>query len=51
MVSGLEKALLLRALERSGGTHKRAAELLRISLRSFRYKAQKYGISKAGRSA
>jgi two-component system response regulator PilR (NtrC family) len=50
-VSRLEKALLLRALERSGGVQKGAAELLRISLRSFRYKAQKYGINKARRGA
>ncbi|MGH7369572.1 MAG: sigma-54-dependent transcriptional regulator, partial [Candidatus Methylomirabilaceae bacterium] len=42
-VSRLEKSLLLRALERSGGVQKQAAELLKISLRSFRYKAHKYG--------
>jgi len=51
MVSRLEKTLLLRALERSGGIQKQAAKLLSISLRSFRYKAHKYGINKARRGA
>jgi len=50
-VSRLEKTLLLRALERSGGVQKQAAELLRISLRSFRYKAHKYGITRVRRGA
>jgi len=48
-VSNLEKDLMLQALERSGWVQKGAAELLQISLRSFRHKAQKYGIKKAGR--
>ncbi|MEK6569646.1 MAG: sigma-54 dependent transcriptional regulator [candidate division NC10 bacterium] len=48
-VSNVEKDLMLQALERSGWVQKRAAELLQISLRSFRHKAQKYGIKKAGR--
>ena len=50
-VSNLEKDLMLQALERSGWIQSRAAELLNISLRSFRHKAQKYGIKKAGRIA
>ena len=50
-VSNLEKDLMLQALERSGWVQKRAAELLQISLRSFRHKAKKYGIKKAGRGA
>ncbi|MCK6529095.1 sigma-54 dependent transcriptional regulator [Myxococcota bacterium] len=44
-VGELEKSLLLQALERSGGRKKKAAELLRISFRSFRYRLAKYGIS------
>ncbi len=48
-ISNVEKDLMLQALERSGWVQKRAAELLQISLRSFRHKAQKYGIKKAGR--
>jgi len=48
-VSNLEKDLMLQALERSGWVQKRAAELLKISFRSFRHKAKKYGITKAGR--
>jgi len=48
-VSNVEKDLMLQALERSGWVQKRAAELLQISLRSFRHKAHKYGIKKAGR--
>jgi len=48
-VAGLEKDLMLQALERSGWVQTRAAELLKISLRSFRHKAQKYGITKAWR--
>jgi two-component system response regulator PilR (NtrC family) len=48
-VSNVEKDLMLQALERSGWVQKRAAELLQISFRSFRHKAKKYGITKAGR--
>ncbi|MBI4381763.1 MAG: sigma-54-dependent Fis family transcriptional regulator [candidate division NC10 bacterium] len=48
-VSNVEKDLMFQALERSGWVQKRAAELLQISLRSFRHKAKKYGIKKAGR--
>jgi len=48
-VSNVEKDLMLQALERSGWVQKRAAELLQISFRSFRHKAKKYGIKKAGR--
>jgi len=48
-ISNMEKELMLQALERSGWVQKRAAELLKISFRAFRHKAQKYGIKKAGR--
>ena len=50
-VSNVEKDLMLQALERSGWVQTRAAELLKISFRSFRHKAKKYGITKAGRGA
>ncbi len=40
----LEKVLLINALEESGGVKKRAAELLKLSFRSMRYKLEKYGI-------
>ncbi len=50
-VSNVERDLMLQALERSGWVQKRAAELLKISFRSFRHKAKKYGIRKAGRGA
>ena len=34
--------MMLKALERSGGVQTQAAELLRMSFRSFRYYAKKY---------
>lgn len=40
----LEKDLLLQALQMSGGVIKKAAELLRLSFRSMRWKMQKYGL-------
>ncbi len=40
----LEKQYLLEALRVAGGVRTRAAELLRISYRSFRHYAKKYGI-------
>ena len=40
----LGKRLMQQALERTGGVQIRAAELLRMSERSFRYYAKKYGI-------
>jgi two-component system response regulator PilR (NtrC family) len=46
MVSQLERKLLLQALERSDGIKKRAAELLGLNFRSFRYRLEKYGIKK-----
>jgi two-component system response regulator PilR (NtrC family) len=41
-VAGVEKRLLRMALEQSGGVQTRAARLLHMSLRSFRYLIQKY---------
>ncbi len=39
-----ERGLLLEALERSGGVKKRAAQLLGITFRSFRYRLEKLGL-------
>jgi two-component system, NtrC family, response regulator PilR len=44
MVGEMERTYLLAALERSGGVHTRAAELLGISYRSFRHYKKKYNI-------
>lgn len=43
-VGKLEKQLLLKALQRTNGEMKKAAELLRIPYRSIRYRLEKYGI-------
>ena len=43
-VGDFEKAIVLKALENSNGVKKKAAEMLKISFRSFRYLLQKYGI-------
>ena len=41
----IEKGILLKALERTGGVRKKAAELLGITFRSIRYRLAKFGIS------
>ncbi len=41
----IEKRLILDALQKSGGVQKRAAEILRITFRSFRHRLKKYGLS------
>ncbi|MFW8600332.1 sigma-54-dependent transcriptional regulator [Desulfobacterota bacterium M19] len=43
-VENLEKRLLRKALAQAGGSKMKAAELLKISFRSLRYKIKKYGI-------
>jgi two-component system response regulator PilR (NtrC family) len=48
LINGIEKDLLLRALERAKWVKKRAARLLRLNTRSFRYRLEKYAI-KGGR--
>jgi two-component system response regulator PilR (NtrC family) len=48
MINGIEKDLLLKALERSKWVKKKAARLLRLNTRSFRYRLEKYAI-KGGR--
>ena len=44
----LGKRLMQQALERTGGVQIRAAELLRMTERSFRYYAKKYGLRREG---
>ena len=48
LVNGIEKDLLIKALERSKWVKKKAARLLRLNTRSFRYRLEKYAI-KGGR--
>ncbi|MFQ5532442.1 MAG: sigma-54-dependent transcriptional regulator [Candidatus Methylomirabilales bacterium] len=45
----VEREMLEDALRRSGGVQVRAAKLLGISLRSFRYRAKKYGVDLKGK--
>jgi len=45
-LDGLRRSLMRQALERTGGQQKRAAELLRMSYRAFRYHAEKLGLSR-----
>jgi two-component system response regulator PilR (NtrC family) len=44
IVGDLEREYILKALERTGGVKKKAAELLGITFRSIRYRISKYGI-------
>jgi two-component system response regulator PilR (NtrC family) len=44
LVADYERGLLLEALRRAGGVKKRAAHLLGISFRSFRYRLEKLGL-------
>jgi two-component system response regulator PilR (NtrC family) len=48
LISGIEKDLLLKALERAHWVKKKAARLLHLNTRSFRYRLEKYAI-KGGR--
>jgi two-component system, NtrC family, response regulator PilR len=43
-LDGIEKAILLRALERAGGVKTEAARLLSLTFRSLRYRLSKFGI-------
>jgi two-component system response regulator PilR (NtrC family) len=43
-VAGIERSLIESALEQSGGVQIRAAELLKVSYRSFRHLLKKYNI-------
>jgi two-component system response regulator PilR (NtrC family) len=44
VVDNLEKKLITFALEKTGNSKIKAAELLKVSFRSLRYKTKKYGI-------
>ncbi len=44
VINTVEKNLLLKALERSKGVKKKAADLLNISFRSLRYRLEKHGM-------
>ena len=52
MLASYERGLLMEALQRTGGVKKRAAQLLGVSFRSFRYRLEKLGLdeSPAGES-
>lgn len=43
-LDGIEKRFLLQALEKGGGVKKKAAELLGLTFRSFRYRLAKFGM-------
>ncbi len=45
VVENIEKTLILKALEKTKGIKKRAAELLNINFRSMRYRLEKYRIN------
>ena len=45
IVEDLERSLLLKALDRTKGIKKKAAELLHINFRSMRYRLEKYGLN------
>lgn len=47
LINSIEKDLLLKALERSKWVRKKAARLLRLNTRSFRYRLEKYAIKRA----
>lgn len=46
LMEQIERDLIERALERAGGVQSRAAQLLRTSFRSLRYRLQKYGLER-----
>jgi two-component system response regulator PilR (NtrC family) len=45
IVEELERSLLVKALDKTKGIKKKAAELLRINFRSMRYRLEKYGLN------
>jgi transcriptional regulator with PAS, ATPase and Fis domain len=49
VVADLEKNLMQDALQKSGGVQTKAAQLLGINFRSFRYRAKKYGLDRQNR--
>jgi two-component system response regulator PilR (NtrC family) len=49
VIADLEKSLMQDALQKAGGVQTKAAQLLGINFRSFRYRAKKYGMDRQGR--
>jgi two-component system response regulator PilR (NtrC family) len=45
VMANLEKRIIAHSLEKTNNSKMKAAELLQISFRSFRYKVKKYGLS------
>lgn len=43
-LNAIEKRILIQALEMNGGVKKKAAEFLRLTFRSFRYRLAKFGM-------
>lgn len=50
IVEDVERTLLIKALDRTKGIKKKAAELLHINFRSMRYRLEKYGLNHVGES-
>lgn len=44
IVENIERELIEKALQKTGGIKKKAADLLGISFRSMRYRLEKYGL-------
>jgi two-component system response regulator PilR (NtrC family) len=47
-LDGIERRYLQRAMDRTGGVQTKAAELLRMTFRQFRYKLQKHNMTRRG---
>jgi DNA-binding NtrC family response regulator len=47
-LDALERRYLQRSLERTGGVQTKAAELLKMTFRQFRYKLQKHNLARRG---
>ncbi len=45
VISNLEKRLISHALEKTNNSKMKAADLLKLSFRSLRYKVKKYGLN------
>ena len=50
VLAGHERALLTQGLEQAGGVKKRAAQLLGVTFRSFRYRLEKLGLDGSNES-
>jgi len=51
LLAAVESRYIRLALDRAGGLQIRAAELLRLSFRQFRYKIHKHGLKGRGQPA